>query len=398
DRLEVSWGFSTIDGGIEWTPWVLDKGYSSQLLAGQETVLLRARDEDGDVGYAARRVFVAADQSSVCTVTTARDEDDGALDCSGGPDGQLSLDEALRLAPVLKFQVVGFNIPGPAALTGSPLQITEPIRLAGSPNLTLQRELVIESQGKVRISGLKISGPAGKITINNGSKLDLSDSEFSDAEPIRATGAVSVRRTAFRNCQSQCIVLSGGDGSVQVSQSSFIGGPASSVGIELDQCPVLVTLEPAADLVGNVFAGFTTAVFVNAGCQRPTSIVHQTFHGNTVAIMYQGGMQHVLRNNVFSSHTEPVLGCGLFGGFASRKDNVVWDYTYADCLATDQGFVETDPKFASPDAGDFRLRWESPLIDTAPLIVVDGGVVDINGAAPDAYLGNGPDYGGRETY
>ena len=60
--------------------------------------------------------------------------------------------------------------------------------------------------------------------------------------------------------------------------------------------------------------------------------------------------------------------------------------------------METDPKFASPDAGDFRLRWESPLIDTAPLIVVDGGVLDVNGAAPDAYLGNGPDYGGRETY
>jgi hypothetical protein len=398
DRLEVSWGFSTIDGGIEWTPWMLDKGYSSQLPAGQEAVLLRARDEDGDVGYAGRRIFVAADPTSVCTVTTARDEDDGALDCSGGADGQLSLDEAVRLAPVLKFQVVGFDIPGPAALTGSPLQITEPIRLAGSPNITLQRELVIKSQGKVRITGLNVAGPAGKITITDGSKLDLSDCAFSDAEPIRATGAVSVRRTAFRNCQTQCIVLTGGDGTVQVSESSFIGGPASAVGIELDQCPVLVTVAPAADLVGNVFAGFNTAVFVNNGCERPTSIVHQTFHGNTVAIMYQGGAQHVLRNNVFSAHTEPVMGCGLFDGFAARQDNVVWENTFNDCLASDPGVLQADPKFASPDGGDFRLRWESPLIDAAPVVLLDGGTLDVNGAVPGNYLGNGPDYGGRETY
>ena len=33
----------------------------------------------------------------------------------------------------------------------------------------------------------------------------------------------------------------------------------------------------------------------------------------------------------------------------------------------------------------------SPLIDAAPLIVIDGGVVDVNGAAPGAYFGLGPD-------
>ncbi|HYX91241.1 MAG TPA: hypothetical protein VE782_06750, partial [Myxococcaceae bacterium] len=47
--------------------------------------------------------------------------------------------------------------------------------------------------------------------------------------------------------------------------------------------------------------------------------------------------------------------------------------------------------FASPDGGDLRLLGGSPLIDAAPLIVNDGGVVDVNGAAPGAYFGLGPD-------
>jgi hypothetical protein len=54
--------------------------------------------------------------------------------------------------------------------------------------------------------------------------------------------------------------------------------------------------------------------------------------------------------------------------------------------------------FASPDGGDLRLLGGSPLIDAALLIVIDGGVVDVHGAVPGAYLGAGSDFGGRETY
>jgi hypothetical protein len=397
--LEVSWGFELLDGGVQWTDWTINKEHVSHFLAGQDAVLLRARDEDGDVGYAARRIFVAADPTDLCEVTTWEAVDDGAQDCSNslGPDGLLSLDEALRLAPVLKPKVVGFKIPATAALTGSPLTITDAIRLAGTPNITLERELIIASTGKVRISNLVVKGPAGKLRIENGAKLDLSDSEFSGAEPIRAIGGLAARRTSFRDCMSQCIVLTGGDGNVQVSQSSFTAGPSSAIAIDLHQCSS--GLGPVAELVGNVFVGFVLAVNVGANCQRATSIVHQTFYRNTVGIDFSSGTQHVLQNNVFTRGAEPIVGCGLFNGFESRQNNVVYDNTWDECLATDPGAVGTDPPlFASPSDGDFRLQWGSLLIDAAPPIVVDGGTLDVNGAATGAYLGARPDYGGRETY
>jgi hypothetical protein len=401
DRLEVSWDFETVDGGVQSTPWAFDKAKTSQLLPGQQLVLLRARDEDGDVGYAARRIFVGDGISPICTVTTALPVDDNAQDCSNsfGDDGKLSLDEVVRLAPALKVQVVRFDVPETALLSGSPLRITEPIRLAGTPNLTLARELVIDSPGKVRISSLLVKGPGGKIRIENAAKLDLSDSEFSDAEPIRAIGAVHVRRTIFRNCQNQCIALSGGDGSVQVSQSSFFAGAASAIAIDLDSCPPpLLEPELAAELVGNVFLGFAIAVRVGTNCARATSIVHQTFHENTVGVAYYGAAQrHVLRNNVFSFQTQPILGCGLFSSLESRRNHVLHENVWDDCLANDQ-HLRTDPLYASPSGGDLRLGWGSPLIDAAPVIVVDGGTVDVNGDVPDDYLGLGPDYGGRETY
>ena len=258
----------------------------------------------------------------------------------------------------------------------------------------MERELIIDSLQKVRISGLVVKGPNGKLRIENGAKLDLSDSDLSGAQAVRAIGAIDVRRTVFRNCQDACIAFYGVDGNVQVSQSSFTAGAASRIAIDLDQCPV--GLEPAANLVGNVFVGFPTAVRVGANFQRSTSIVHQTFHANGVAISYEGGWEHVLLNNVFSGQTAAsILGCE--GLFALRRDHVLYDQAAADgCLAGDPGVVRADPLFGSAAGGDFRLQWGSPLIDTAPPVPVVG--VDVNGAAPGFYFGAGPDYGGRETY
>ena len=399
ELLEVSWGFEGTDGGVEWTPWTLDKGATSQLLAGEQTVLLRIRDEDGDVGYAARNLFVAADTSPICIVTTAAAIDDGAQDCatSLGSDGVLSLDEAVRLAPVLNAQLIGFNVPGSAALSGPALKITAPVSLAGIPNLTLERELIIQSPGTVRISGLMVNTKNGRLRVETGATLELSDSELSDADPIHVIGDMTVTRTLFRNCQNPCIDLNGDFGSVQVSQSSFTAGATSAIAIDVDHCQI--GPEPAVDLVGNVFLGFPTAMRIRSNCQGATRIVHQTFHSNGVAISYEGGTNHVLLNNVFSAQTgAAILGCQLVNAFANRRDHVLYGNAADGCLADDPGVVRVNPLFASPDGADLRLLGGSPLIDAAPQIVVDGGVVDVNGAAPGAYFGLGPDFGGRETF
>jgi hypothetical protein len=399
--LEVSWSFEETDVERTWTPWTTAKGTTSTFPAGKETLLLQVRDEDGDVAYAAKRIFVAADTLPICIVTTAADDDDGAQDCttSLGPDGKLSFREAVRIANMKLQQLIAFDLPVPSALSGNsgpPIQIDEAVRIAGSPGVTLERELVIASANQVRITGLVVQGPGGKLRITADGKLDITDSEIRHAESIRVAGTLHLRRTLLRDCLSACIAGEGA-GSLLVEQSSFFANPVGGTAIDLVTCPPDPLAGPVMELVGNTFAGFSTAVSVGANCDRSTSIVHQTFHRNTVAVAYQGGQRHVLQNNVFSEQTgTTVLGCGQPSLFATRRNHALYANASDACLLDDPGVVSVDPRFAAPGAGDLRLRYGSPLIDTAPL--VGGGAVDVNGAAPGLYFGAGPDYGGRETY
>ncbi|HZA52026.1 MAG TPA: hypothetical protein VE549_14875, partial [Myxococcaceae bacterium] len=372
------------------------KTETSTFAAGKETVLLQVRDEDGDVGYAAKRIFVAADSTIICSVTTAADVDDNAQDCgtSFGPDGKLSLREAVRIANTLRQRhLIEFDLPVSSVLagasSGSAIEIDEEVRIAGSPGVTLGRELVIKSTGQARISGLAI-GPGTRLNLLAGAKLDITDCEFRGAEPIRVEGQLKARRTVFRDCQDACISGEGGD--VHIEQSSFVDG---AVGIDLVTCPLIpLEISPVLDLAGNTFVGFATAIQVGLSCERPTNIVHQTFYRNTVAISYEGGQQHVLQNNIFSEQTVPVLGCEDPSLFLVRSNHALHANTLAGCLSGDPGVISFAPRFAAPSAGDFRLIYGSPLIDAAPAI----SDLDLNGPAPDLFFGTGPDYGGRETY
>jgi hypothetical protein len=232
--------------------------------------------------------------------------------------------------------------------------------------------------------------------VDAGGKLDITDSEIRGADPIRVAGNLKIRRSVFRDCPGACISGEGGD--IDIAHSSFIGA-AGTTAIDLIACPAnpLVPITPVMDLVGNTFVGFGTAIHVGLSCDRPTSILHQTFHRNAIAVSYEGGQQHVLQNNIFSEQsTTPILGCAQPSLFAVRSDHALYLNASDGCLRDDPGVLSVDPHFGAPSSGDFRLIYGSPLVDTAP--AVGDGSLDVNGAAPGLYFGAGPDYGGRETY
>jgi hypothetical protein len=138
--------------------------------------------------------------------------------------------------------------------------------------------------------------------------------------------------------------------------------------------------------MGNTFSGFATAIRVGSGCIRPTRIVHQTFHGNGVAIEYLGGADHVLRNNIFTAQqVTPVQGCTA--SFAARNDHLLYANADNGCIGSDPRVVPLNPWYVSSATGDFRLRYGSPAIEAA-----------VNGPAPNDFQGLGPDFGARETY
>jgi hypothetical protein len=133
---------------------------------------------------------------------------------------------------------------------------------------------------------------------------------------------------------------------------------------------------------------------VGAECVRPTRIVHQTFHGNGVAIQYAGGDGHVLRNNIFTAQqVAAVQGCAVPFAVGGRKDHLLYANVSDGCIGGDLGIVPDNPRYVSSAKGDFRLRYGSPAIDTAPEMSLD-----INGPAPNNFQGTAPDFGGRETY
>jgi hypothetical protein len=189
--------------------------------------------------------------------------------------------------------------------------------------------------------------------------------------------------------------VQGGNADLIVRQSSF-ASTGEGQAIVAPEC-VRIANGFSVDLLGNTFSGFATAVTIGAQCVRPTRIVHDTFHANRVAIDYQGGTEHVLRNSIFTAQqVEAVRGCdspAITFAAGQRQDHLLYGNNSIGCIASDPGIVMANPLYVSSVNRDFRLRYGSPAIDAAPTVAVD-----VNGPAPNDYLGSGPDFGGCETY
>jgi hypothetical protein len=100
-----------------------------------------------------------------------------------------------------------------------------------------------------------------------------------------------------------------------------------------------------------------------------------------------------LRNNIIAGN----LGAGIDGrieSFTFLDHNALFANVGGACTTCvpDGTNLPTDPLLADPANGDFRLRQGSPLIDAG----VDLGG-DVNGPAPGAFNGIGPDIGAWES-
>ncbi|HYX90575.1 MAG TPA: right-handed parallel beta-helix repeat-containing protein, partial [Myxococcaceae bacterium] len=403
--LKISWSFTLPTSAPPWPDWTVDwtSGKTAShafTTVGLETVVLAVKDADADIGYAARTLSVANSLQEICVVNSGTDRDDGALDCAGnsGPDGVLSIDEAVRLSqsPARTETIVLIPpTPGtPMPLTGGPLTVDSVLYIVGTAGVTIQREIIAQNS-PVTLIGVEVAGPNGKLTVPNGTTLKLLDSTIRDAPGIEVDdGHLAVERTRFERCIGACIIMNGPyqAADLTVSHSSFSGG-GSGYGIDAQQC-VWNGGSRSLDLISNTFSGFDTAIRVGAGCVRPTRVVHQTFHGNAVGIDYLGGSQHELLNNIFTGHSQSaILGCAVSFATGRRKDHLLYGNASDGCIGSDPETLRADPKYVSAADGDFRLRYESPAVDRAAPTGLD-----VNGAAPGDYQGSGPDLGGRETY
>ena len=401
-ELNVSWHFSgpatSVPDSFPWTQWTITKTKSQSLSSGIATVVLAAKDADQDVGYAARAVSVAPRDTEFCFVFSTAIGDDGARDCSNernssGTDGLLSLDEAVRIVGTLAgpqtiFIYADPTLP-PVTFQGGPLSLDSSLQLVGMPGVIIQRELIIRAI-PITLIGLDIAGP-GKLTVPAGIGAHLIDSRVRDTS-VTVAGDLTAERTRFEQCTGACIVLNDINAELTVSQSTFRGA-GTGYAIDALQCAWRTSTVFSVDLMGNAFSGFGTAIRVGSGCIRPTRIVHQTFHGNGVAIEYLGGDQHVLRNNIFTAQQiTPVQGCTATS-FAARDDHLLYANAQNGCIGSDPRVLGDNPRYVSSATEDFRLRHGSAAIDTAAQLGLD-----VNGPAPNNFQGMAPDFGACETY
>jgi hypothetical protein len=402
-ELSVSWHFNgaatSLPDSPPWTPWTTVKTAGHTPTSGIQTVVLAAKDADQDVGYFARAMSVVPRVEELCFVTTAIARDDGAVDCShngkssNGPDDLLSLDEAVRIAgntagPQTIFLYARPDQP-PVTFQGDPLTLGSSMQLVGMPGVVIQRELVIGAV-PITLIGLDIAGPGGKVTVPAGLDAHLVDSRVRNTS-LAVAGDLTAERTRFEQCTGACIVVNDVNAELTVSHSTFRGAGAGHA-IDAIQCGWRTATVFSVDLLGNTFSGFFTAIRVGSGCVRPTRIVHQTFHGNGVAIEYLGGADHVLRNNIFTAQqVTPVQGCTV--SFASRSDHWLFANAANGCIGSDLRVLSENPQYVSSAKEDFRLRHGSPAIDAAANLDLD-----VNGPAPNNFQGVAPDFGARETY
>ncbi len=378
-QLETSWDDSGLaPGPAPWSGW--SAGLSSALTwpaAGTYRPRVAVRDADGDVAYASAPVVVVESPAQLCVVTTPDPLDDGAAACDGdlGPDGLLSLEEALRLAGAQAGTAVTFA--GPMRLErAAPMAVSAPLTLAGSAGVVLAVPLSIEAD--TWMAGLELE--AG-LTVAADATLTLLASE------LRGTGLIvhgyaALEQVHFSACATDCLVDEGGQG---LSLRSCRFSDSAGTGLRVDACAGGAPVE----IQSTVFERLGTGIEVS--CDQPLVVRHATFDRNDYGVVFASGSNHVVESSIFTGHSAQAVTCNA-ATFASRRAQVLFGNASDGCLSGDPENLLADPDYLFPEARDLRLSPGSPALDSA----ADDGL-DLNGDAPGDWFGAGPDRGGCET-
>ena len=149
------------------------------------------------------------------------------------------------------------------------------------------------------------------------------------------------------------------------------------------------------DISTSVFFGNTAGVW-SLCPDAPTILVNNTFHANGVGVRYTtiatGNNDHVLRNNIFTNHTNTAVVCNA-ASWATRDFHMLNGNAATGCINADASVLTSNPLYVAAGSGDFRLGFDSPAKDS-------GGSTprDLNGPAAGSFTGTAPDRGARETW
>jgi hypothetical protein len=414
-NLEVSWdltGAATAAPNplvpapaAPWTAWSTTKTRSRTFAtAGTYSVTVAVRDTDGEVGDATIRVYVLpASGVSNCVVTTTNDADDGGTCTSPGPDGVLSLREALRAVATGGF--VSFGFAAPTTITGTGYLYADRRMTIVGPGVTLLRRGLYLSAGgsvanPVTIDGLEFTGQTGAaspVFVSDLNAVLLRDVYVHDAVGVVSHGTLTLERVRMARCTGACVQVlrdTDFDPSPLTVRWSEFRGTGSGTAIDITTCDT-----PPLTAQSNVFENFQ--VGIRLGCAGATTIVHNTFEANDTGIAFYAGdtaTNHVLRNNIFSGQRVAAATCGS-AGFTSRDYHLLWLNASNGCLDADPFPLRVNPLYVFPAAGDFRLRPTSPALNSATPLTPQPQLVPAWPLAPQpAFLGGAPDRGGIETY
>lgn len=350
------------------------------------TVTVEVRDAQGASGFASRVVVITAGTTDL-VVDTPIDE---VL-----VNGTTSLREAITLA----------NLPG-AGRT---------IRFSGAMTAQLNSSLPSLSIAGTRVVGgdgvaIDFRGNSGCLQLANSNQvlvgLDLSNcSSFA----VLVTGVsalvadTSVRPGPMGSMSAGVRIQ--GSGST-FGPGNLVSGFSAGTGITLSTTNVAIR--------GSTVTGCATGISANAFCdgvqvlgcvltrntQRalyfvgglapPPIVLHNTFHANFNGLESGSGPTD-LRNNLFTFNTNWGVSGGTYAALQPNGffQNTLGSFSFA---ASDAGIFVGDPRYFDADAGDFRLRPGSVMIDLG----ADAGV-DVNGAGPGFFFGTAPDLGARES-
>jgi hypothetical protein len=430
--LQVSWDFmaagyaeyasTAAPGAGRWTGWAAARTASHAAInTGASAVVYRprlaVRDAEAgpggpDLGYAAGLVVIVPNGTDRCIVDTAALVDDGATDCyAKGPDGKLSLTEAVRLANSWPRPLnVTFSDPMTITSTAK-LPLTRAVRILGVPGVVLDGVSFDVSHEDVLISGLEIEHLTTTITVRGMGLGDavLEDLFIHDGAGILVQGGnARLRNVTMSGCIGPCVREATTSSWLGVFGCDFQG--TGGVGVAIDACatefPGTTSVSPyqawtfdgwsssgAAGVFSSVFTGFDIAVSVGASssCRYPY-LSNVTFDRNGVGVRRDGssGTGGYLYDSVFTRQTVVAVDPAACG-FATVARNAAWQNASVGCLVPD---LTSDPLHVWPNGRDYRVQYASPLKDAADA----GNHVEVDGAGPGLYQGAAPDRGGRETY
>ncbi len=361
--------------------------------AGLYRVRMMVRDTDGDVDYRSGWVRVLPMNSPRCVVNTSSDVDDGASNCTGsnGPDGRLSLSEAIRISNnTMQLESITFSTTMTITSTGS-YNVTNDVDIFAQPGVILVGKTIQVSatNDAVNVYGLEMSGQTSPFLLSgNGTTVTLTDVYFHDMAGVRLTqGTMTLEQVRIASCTGPCIEKqTTSAGAINLRYSELRASPLQPA-ILVSGCSGTGTV---LDMFSNTVTDFTFGVRLQ--CNSTALVRHNTFDAVATGVAYAGGTGHVLQNNIFTNSATSAATCGT-ATFTTRSHHHLFGNASNGCVGGDPNTLTSNPQYAFAPADDLRLAFGSPAVNSA----FDTGL-DVCLGFPGDFVGSGPDRGGRESY